>query len=93
MYIEKVAHNSRTDAHWVHVLGVHVLFSYETPVAFATLGEQLRRNNDWGATTGKHMNLAGVRQYPVEEDASKFNDRLTAAIEKAAMESFKARLA
>lgn len=38
---------------------VTIWFSYRTPVAFRTFGENGRmvvRENDWGPTTGKHLN-------------------------------------
>lgn len=40
----------------VSVGGVDVWFSYSTPVAFRTNGKQVVRQNDWGSTTGKHLN-------------------------------------
>lgn len=37
--------------------GLSIWFSYQTPVAFQVLGESLViRQNDWGPTTGKHLN-------------------------------------
>ena len=33
-----------------------VYFSYKTPVAFSTPGRFVIRENDWGSTTGKHLN-------------------------------------
>ena len=36
---------------------VTVWFSYETPIAFSSIdGMLVVRENDWGPTTGKHMN-------------------------------------
>ena len=41
----------------VVVGGVTIYFSYETPVAFMAPGIKLVvRENDWGPTTGKHLN-------------------------------------
>jgi len=31
-------------------------FSYQTVIAFATKGERFVRENDWGPTTGRHLN-------------------------------------
>jgi len=37
--------------------GLDVYFSYQTPVAFRTRTQPLLvRQNDWGPTTGKHLN-------------------------------------
>lgn len=37
--------------------GLRVWFSYKTPVAFKAGSEPVRvRRNDWGPTTGKHLN-------------------------------------
>lgn len=33
-----------------------VWFSYTTPVAFQSSGKLVVRQNDWGPTTGKHLN-------------------------------------
>ena len=41
----------------VSVAGMTVWFSYKTPVAFETAQTGLVcRENDWSATTGKHLN-------------------------------------
>ena len=42
----------------VEMNGVTVWFSYQTPVAFRVQGKGLVvRQNDWGPTTGKHLNF------------------------------------
>lgn len=35
---------------------VTIFFSYETPIAYVENGFVVIRQNDWGATTGKHLN-------------------------------------
>ena len=41
----------------VFLPGVTVWFSYKTPVAFKVgAGPRIVRQNDWGPTTGKHLN-------------------------------------
>jgi hypothetical protein len=47
----------------VQIAGVTVWFSYQTPVAFQADGPRVVRENDWGPTTGKHLNWidGGVR--------------------------------
>ena len=42
----------------VSMMGIDVYFSYKTPVAFRTFGCGLViHQNDWGPTTGKHLNF------------------------------------
>jgi hypothetical protein len=54
--------NYRSDNYGAHCLvfsinGADVYFSYKTPVAFRTAKTGLVvRQNDWGPTTGKHLN-------------------------------------
>ena len=36
--------------------GLSIWFSYKTPVAFATSGRFVIRENDWSTTTGRHLN-------------------------------------
>lgn len=41
----------------VSIMGVDVWFSYETPVAFCAPDcGRIVHENDWGRTTGKHLN-------------------------------------
>lgn len=54
--------NYKSDNYGAHCLVFHtsnlsVWFSYCTPVAFQQLGKpKVVRQNDWGPTTGKHLN-------------------------------------
>lgn len=42
----------------VSIMGVDIYFSYKTPIAFRAPGCGLVvHQNDWGATTGKHLNF------------------------------------
>lgn len=43
--------------------GLTVYFSYKTPIAFHVGGKTTIRVNDWGPTTGKHLNA-------IDEDKS-----------------------
>ena len=47
----------------VHLNGYAVAFSYETPIGFA-IGPRpwVLRENDWGPTTGKHLNNLDERK-------------------------------
>ncbi len=59
--IESYGHYS-SDNYGAHTLvvdvgGVEVWYSYRTPVAFrALMGQRYVRENEWGPTTGKHLN-------------------------------------
>lgn len=48
---------AKVNAMRVDLPEVTVWFSYRTPVAFQARGfERVVRENDWGPTTGKHLN-------------------------------------
>ena len=38
-----------------------IWFSYRTPIAFSHEGTITARENDWGPTTGKHLNIVQPR--------------------------------
>jgi len=40
----------------VYVATVVVWYSYRTPIAFCIKGQTVVRENDWGPTTGRHLN-------------------------------------
>lgn len=59
-----------------------IWYSYRTPVAFKTLeGERVVRKNDWGPTTGKHLNSidGGDKKSRVSGDV--FKDLLRKGLE------------
>lgn len=63
--------------------GLSVWFSYQTPVAFAALGVRVVRRNEWGPTTGKHLNqIDGGDKAAKEErvDGDTFNRVLAGAL-------------
>ncbi len=62
----------------VHLGGFSVAFSYETPIGYLILHDGwVVRENDWSATTGKHLNWLdnGDKQYRIP--GSEFEGRLT----------------
>lgn len=66
----------------VHIFGVRVIMSYETPV-MAWYGDKLiRRKNIWGPTTGRHLNENQPSWLKPEiiDDAVEFNRRLNLMI-------------
>lgn len=79
------ASDRATPLNWIHVFGVSVLISYETPVAFQSAYEYHRRHNVWGSTTGRHFKEAGATNWP-ECDEDEFNTKLNLAIYKSMAE-------
>jgi hypothetical protein len=56
---------------------VTVYFSYETPVAFSAPGHGLVvRENDWGPTTGKHLNWIDSGDHKLRIPGSEFEEQL-----------------
>ncbi len=52
----------------VHMAHGVVAFSYETPIAFRTPSQGWTvRQNDWGPTTGRHLNYYPGDRIPSEE--------------------------
>lgn len=75
------ASSRATPLNKVHVFGVSIIISYETPVAFRWKGGHARRVNTWGPTTGRHLKEAGAYDWPeLEED--EFNKKMNDAIYK-----------
>ena len=66
-----------TKCYRVSVGDLTVTFSYQTIIGASFRGQRMRRNNDWGRTTGRHINESSVRDYPVvsEEELEKFIER------------------
>ena len=46
----------KSNFHMITLGNLSIWFSYETPIAFNSYGQIFIRENDWGATTGKHLN-------------------------------------
>lgn len=69
-----------TQCHWVSLAGVRMLFSYSTVVAFQAQGKSFCRRNDWGPTTGRHMNETGVRTWTEVADEKTFENMIDLAL-------------
>jgi len=58
-----------------------VWFSYQTPVAFCHgIGQQIVRQNDWGPTTGKHLNWIDGGDKASRVDSGTFERLLAEAL-------------
>lgn len=60
-------------AHELRILGVCIMFSYETPIAAVYMGDYMRVANSWGPTTGKHFNQLGCKNFPEVSEAELHN--------------------
>ncbi len=57
----------------VETPGLTVWFSYQTPVAFQVDGfARVVRRNDWGPTTGKHLNAIDGGDHKTRVDGETF---------------------
>jgi hypothetical protein len=65
----------------VSFLGLRVWFSYSTPIAFSTPGHgRVVRQNDWGPTTGKHLNMIDGGDKKNRLDSEEFEKQLDAVM-------------
>ena len=82
-----------TPCYYLNVAGVDMVISYETVIAASYGGKCIRRNNDWGPTTGRHMNETGVRDFAVIEDPRTFEQQVNDMIYTAIADSVNWRMA
>lgn len=75
------ANNYGTHALAMEIGGLTIFFSYETPIAFRIGGELVIRENDWGGTTGKHLNWIN-REKKIRISAGEFEGKLEEQITK-----------
>ena len=66
----------------VSVGALDVYFSYRTPVAFRTPGRLVVRENDWGPTTGKHLNWIDDGDKDARVSGAEFERLLSEEIER-----------
>lgn len=84
-YGEYSSDNYGAHALRVTIGSLTVYFSYKTPVAYRSAGQFVCRENDWGPTTGKHLNWIQPdkkRRIPgsqFEEQLQRVTDMLTTA--------------
>ena len=88
------ANNSRT----LRFFDLWILFSYETPVAFMQHHDRMliRRKNEWGPTTGKHINMF-IKDYLTignlqTYERPDFEDSLYAELNKAVLRNITHRM-
>ncbi len=67
----------------VSMPNITVWFSYQTPVAFQAVARQrLVRENDWGPTTGKHLNWIDGGDKESRVSGEEFVEQLTKALRR-----------
>lgn len=63
----------------VDLKDVDIYFSYKTVIAYRKNGYIIARENDWGTTTGKHLNMISKNKkdrLPSEEFIKKYNEEV-----------------
>jgi hypothetical protein len=65
-----------TQCYELYIADVRLIISYQTVIAARYGGEMIRRHNDWGPTTGRHMRETYVRDYLEIDDEDTFNARV-----------------
>jgi hypothetical protein len=91
-YIRANAPMRNTNARWVFVFGLGLLFSYQTVVAASYKTRHIRQKNHWGPTTGRHMKEYGVWDYHVIEDEQEFHDEVRRMLMQAASDDLTKRM-
>lgn len=59
--------------------GLTIFFSYQTPIAFINSQGITARKNQWGPTTGKHLNFVSTKQ-DLRLSGEEFEKRLQEAM-------------
>ena len=59
---------------------LRVWFSYKTPVAFLANGKKVVSENQWGPTTGKHLNAIDNGDKKARLSRADFETKLAAAL-------------
>lgn len=77
--------NRNTKTFQLDIFGVGLLVSYETVVAADYKGTKIRRRNEWGPTTMRHMSEANVKGY-VEMEQEAFDAEVRKLLFKGAAE-------
>ena len=62
--------------------GITLFYSYDTIIAYRQDGETIARVNDWGSTTGKHLN-AIEPNHSARIEGDKFEKMLIKALKRA----------
>ncbi len=58
---------------WIKLAGMTCYFSYDTVIAAYINHKMYHVHNDWGSTTGKHMNKLFNRHLSIEVDAEELS--------------------
>lgn len=55
-------------AYWFRIENTTMYFSFTTLIGAEAAGHNVRLNNVWGTTTGKHINKLGIRDFRIVEE-------------------------
>ncbi len=75
-----------TESYAVRVGSLTLYFSYQTVVAFRYNGKLVVRENDWGQTTGRHLNEIDGGDKSGRVSGEEFEKQLTPILDKLKME-------
>ena len=56
MRVKLESYGKGTEGHVLELGPITIYFSYATPIAVYGSGKRFIRENDWGPTTGRHLN-------------------------------------
>jgi len=71
--------NRNTPARVLEIGNVDLYFSYKTLIGVRGPGVSIRRDNEWGSTTGRHFNEMNLRDVP-KGNEREVNDAAVKAI-------------
>ena len=73
MEMKLIRHNHiASNFYEVKIESLTIWFSYSTPIAFESYGQKFVSQNDWGTTTGKHINsISRDKKIRMEHEAFK----------------------
>jgi len=66
-------------AYCVKIGHIQLYYSYSTLIGVTGGGAGIRRHNEWGPTTGKHINMLGIKDLP-EGEESEVEDTATSLL-------------
>lgn len=71
--------------------GITLFFSYETLIGAHTIEKQMRIENTWGPTTGKHINRLGMSDFTIVSE-DELIEEIVNALYKQAIETVNKRV-
>jgi hypothetical protein len=85
MRVDHFRYGRGSEGNGVNLGPLTIWFSYRTPVAFSLHGETIVRRNDWGTTTGRHLNEIDGGATDKRVSGEEFKEQLRSALLRAAL--------